>query len=45
MSMYYITFVEISQAIQKQLGFKIELITLVTVIQPFRFKTNYIMHS
>lgn len=30
--MYYITFVEISQTIQKQLGFKIELITLVAVI-------------
>ena len=43
--MYYITFVEISQTIQKQLGFKVELITLVAVIQPFRFKTNYIMHS
>lgn len=28
----YITFVEISQTIQKQLGFKIELITLVAVI-------------
>ena len=45
MSMYYITFEEISQTIQKQLGFKVELITLVAVIQPFRFKTIYIMHS
>lgn len=45
MSMYYITFVEISQTIQKQFGLKIELITLLAVIQPFRFKTNYIMHG